>query len=86
MHTPTIPQKPDERRAWIKYQLELRGETLGGLARKLGLFRTCVAAALHKPYPKMERVIADVIGCRPEQLWPERYSGKHRNRRRKGGQ
>lgn len=83
MNAHTIPQKPDERRAWIKYQLELRGQTMGGLARKHGLFRTTVVSALHKPYPRMERIIANVLGLKPEDIWPERYSEKHRSRRRK---
>jgi Ner family transcriptional regulator len=73
MKTKNIPKKADERRAWIKYQLELIGYSFAGLAREHGLSRTCVLSALYRPYPKMERIIAKKLGVRPPDLWPERY-------------
>jgi Ner family transcriptional regulator len=68
-----VPATAAARRAWIKYQLELRGTTLGKLAASKGLSRTTVNKALAVPYPKMERVIALALGLTPQQLWPERY-------------
>jgi len=82
----TIPKTASERRAWIKYQLELLGYNFAKLARELSLSRTCVLSALNKPYPKMERIIADKLGMQPEQLWPERYvlvSERSRGQRRR---
>jgi len=73
MKTPTPPKKAAERRAWIKYRLELLGYNFADLAREQSLSRTCVLSALYKPYPKMERLIAEKLGLQPEQLWPERY-------------
>lgn len=73
MDTQQIPKKSDERRIWIKYQLELAGYNFASLAREYSVHRTCVRKALYKPYPKMERLIADKLGIQPEQLWPERY-------------
>lgn len=29
--------------------------------------------AISVPYPKAERIIADVIGVKPEAIWPSRY-------------
>lgn len=73
MNTQTPPKKADERRVWIKYQLELLGYNFASLAREYSLHRTCVISALHRHYPKMERIIADKLGTYPEELWPERY-------------
>lgn len=69
-----IPLDSAHRRAWIKYQLELRGITLKALSLSNGLFRNSVAQALWRPYPHMERIIAEALGMRPEVIWPERYS------------
>lgn len=68
-----IPTTEPQRRAWIKYQLELRGYTLSSLARELGVSRHAPKLALDRPYPRMERAIAEKIELRPEQVWPERY-------------
>lgn len=69
-----IPQEPTKRRAWIKYQLELSGYSLSSLARELGVSRHAPKLALDRPYPRMERAIADKIGMEPHQIWPERYN------------
>lgn len=68
-----IPTTEPQRRAWIKYQLELRGYSLSSLARELGVSRHAPKLALDRPYPRMERAIAEKIELRPEQVWPERY-------------
>lgn len=78
------PKKHAEKRAWIKYQLELRGYSFASLARELGVDRTVPQSALRRKYPKMERAIADKIGLAPEEIWPERYpSGVQVTRKRK---
>ena len=69
----TMPGDDYGRRQWVKYQLSLQGFTLGKLARELGVSRSCTRDALWKPYPRMERAIAERIGLRPEEIWPERY-------------
>lgn len=72
----TMPKKDPARWAWIKYQLELRGYTLGSLARELGVDRSIPAKVLHGRYPKMQAAIAERLGTAPELLWPERYESK----------
>ncbi|MCP1673348.1 Ner family transcriptional regulator [Natronocella acetinitrilica] len=69
-----IPSDPHIRREWIKYQLAIRGYSLAALAREYGVTRQQPQAALNRPYPKWERIIAQVLELRPEQLWPERYA------------
>lgn len=70
-----IPSNPVARRAWILFQLKLKGHTLGSLARSLGVSRNTTCSALHRQYPRMEAAIAKKLGLRPQQLWPERYLG-----------
>lgn len=74
MKTNDIPKKPEERRAWIKYKLDLLGCGFAAIARDLGVTRAAVNSVLRKRYPKMERIVAKKLGVRPEDLWPERYS------------
>lgn len=74
MKTTDIPTTEPQRRAWIKYQLELVGYTLSSLARELKVSRHAPKLALDRPYPRMERAIAEKINCKPEQIWPERYN------------
>jgi Ner family transcriptional regulator len=78
MTTNDIPKNPAHRRAWIVYQLRLRGLTLGTLAKLHNVDRTTTRKALGTPYPRMERVIADVLGLAPQQIWPERYEADGR--------
>jgi Ner family transcriptional regulator len=79
-----LPTTPAARRAWIKFQLELRGLTLGALARKKRISRKTVQKALHFPYPKSERLIARALGLQPQQIWPERYGADGKSNRRRG--
>jgi len=74
MNTKHPPKNPDQRRAWILYQLHLAGSSFADLGREEGVTRNCVRAAVYKRYPKMERAIARKIGRRPEDIWPERYA------------
>lgn len=73
MTTVNIPKKAPDRRAWIKYQLELKGWSLSALSKKHGYTRSAVQQALDRPYPKVEKIVASTLGMSVEQLWPERY-------------
>jgi lambda repressor-like predicted transcriptional regulator len=33
-------------------------------------------SALHRPWPKAEKLIADALGTAPEKIWPSRYQPK----------
>lgn len=68
-----VPLEENARREWIKFQLRVRRSSLSALARELGVSRHAPRLALVKPYPRMEKAIADKLGLKPMELWPERY-------------
>lgn len=72
------------RRAWVQYQLLLLGRNLASIAKELGVHRKQPAIALVKPYPKMEKAIADTIGITPQELFPERYDADGLPNRKRG--
>lgn len=70
-----VPQ--DMNRHDILAEIRKRGTTLAALARHHeyenprslnNVFRT--------PYPKAERIIAEFLGKKPEDIWPSRYQEK----------
>lgn len=67
------------RRAWVIYHLRLRGETLASLARKAGVNRRQTQKALSRPYPRMEAIIADTLGVKVQDLFPDRYPADGRS-------
>lgn len=69
----TIPDTPDARREWIKFQLRIRGLSLAALARKHKAARSTTSRALKTHAPYWENVIAQVLELTPRDLWPERY-------------
>ena len=79
-----VPLDGFARKEWIKFQLRVRGSSLSALARELGVSRHAPRLALVKPYPKMERAIADKLGLKPMELWPERYDETGQPNRTKG--
>lgn len=74
--TNKVPEDPTIRKEWIKFQLAVRGYSLAALAREHGVTRQQPQAALTRPYPKWERIIAEHLGMTPQQIWPERYQQK----------
>ncbi len=79
-----VPLEQHARREWIKFQLRVQGSSLSAIARELGVTRHAPRLALVKPYPKMERVIAEKLGIAPQELWPERYDENGHPNRTKG--
>lgn len=71
------PATVDWHKADIKAALHKRGLTMKGLSIANG-YRSvdAVAQALHRPYPKVERIIAQALGVEAKTIWPSRYSGK----------
>ncbi|MBF0214855.1 MAG: helix-turn-helix domain-containing protein [Magnetococcales bacterium] len=54
--------------------LEDQGWSLSRLGQHHGFSRYAGSKALDGPYlPEMERIIAQEIGVRPEEIWPSRY-------------
>lgn len=68
-----IPKNPAERRAWICFQLRLRGTSLRAIARRLGVSQQAVSNALMTPSSHIEPAIAEAIGLTAQQLFPERF-------------
>lgn len=50
-----------------------RGTSLQRLARQRGYYQTTLHAALRRPWPRAERIIAEALGVPPQQIWPSRY-------------
>lgn len=57
----------------IKAAIRKTGVTLVGLSLRSGLERSAVGQALLRPWPNVERVIANHLGLRPQDIWPSRY-------------
>ncbi|WP_119304998.1 helix-turn-helix domain-containing protein [Dongia deserti] len=73
INTNDIPKEPAHRRAWVIYQLKLRGMTLRRLAFKIGVNPNAVQNALALPSSHIEREIAKALGVTAKQLFPERF-------------
>ncbi|MBH0026313.1 helix-turn-helix domain-containing protein [Pseudoalteromonas sp. SWN29] len=71
-------------KADIKAALEDEGWSCRQLSFSRGYTSNAVQTALHRPYPAIERIIADVIGVSACEIWPERY-GKDGKPNRKIG-
>jgi Ner family transcriptional regulator len=63
--------------------LRKRGLSLAGLSVSQGYHPTAAGKALKRPWPAMEKLIADALGMAPQSIWPQRYNadGAPRTRR-----
>jgi len=71
-------------RAWVIYQLSIRGRSLAAVAREHGIMRQTIYQVFLRPYPRAEKIIADALGLRPQDLWPSRYDRHGLPNRRRG--
>ncbi len=55
--------------------------SLRAFSRQHGLSATSTEVALRRPWPRVERLIADALGLEPWDLWPSRYTRAHQPRR-----
>lgn len=53
--------------------LRKKGTTLAAVSRAAGLASSTLANALTRHWPKGERLIANALNKRPEDIWPSRY-------------
>lgn len=56
-----------------------RGLTQAELARRVGVNQSLIASielGYYRPYPRIRRRIAEVLGVLPEDIWPEAGVGK----------
>ncbi|MBJ6800203.1 helix-turn-helix domain-containing protein [Geomonas propionica] len=68
-----IPKESTLRWEWVKYQLRLKGYTLTGLGKEIGVTKDAVKLTKNVSYPKMQKAIADRLVMLPQEIWPERY-------------
>jgi len=61
--------------------LRLKGWSLRRLAKSHGYHPGSFSPVLRSPWPRAERIIAEAIGLKPEQIWPSRYPRPPRGRR-----
>lgn len=58
----------------IKAAIRKRGCSMSELARANGYNQPrTFSNVLRAPYPKVQTIIADFLGKRPEEIWPSRY-------------
>lgn len=65
---------PGLSRADIIAKIKNRGLTLKQLAENNDLSPAAISVCLSRPWPKVERIIADAIGIPADQIWPPRYA------------
>lgn len=53
--------------------LRKRGLTLAGISTANGYHPTAAGKALKRPWPAMEKLIADALRVEPQMIWPSRY-------------
>lgn len=68
-----MPVVEDWHQADIIAELKKKGTSMSALSEAKGYSRHTLRNAIHRPYPKAERIIAEAIGVTPEDIWPSRY-------------
>ncbi|MBL4800894.1 MAG: helix-turn-helix domain-containing protein [Emcibacter sp.] len=58
----------------IKYMLSIKGYCFLDIDRQFGLAYNTAGKATRYPHMEAEKAIAHVLGKRPENIWPTRYS------------
>ena len=61
------------RPADIKAEIEKRNQSLTSLARKHGYSQSAFSLAIRKPYPRVEKIIAQFLGISLHRLFPDRW-------------
>ncbi|WP_410499670.1 helix-turn-helix domain-containing protein [Chitinibacter sp. S2-10] len=72
--TNTCDVTQDWHRADITAALHKRGHSMRALAIANGYSPTSLKNVMDRSWPKVERIVADAIGCEPEVIWPSRYA------------
>lgn len=74
--TRTLKLSADWHPADVVAALRKAGWSLRKLSVHHGYYPGALDKALHRRWPKAERLIADAICMSPEQIWPSRYLKK----------
>lgn len=82
--TPKKSRNRDMHPADIKAALEKAGWSLRKLSIDAGYANAnTVNQALHRPYPRAERIIAKALNKEPHEIWPTRYQEKPDSKKQK---
>lgn len=65
----------------IKAAIRMSGLTLSALSLMHGYRESAVKKALARPWPAVERIIADHLSVKPQEIWPSRYDANGHPRR-----
>lgn len=57
----------------IKAAIRMRGSSMAELSRQHGYGISAVRQVLRRPWPAIERIVADYLGVEPQEIWPDRY-------------
>lgn len=71
-------RRPNAKKDWhpadIKAELEKAGWTFARIARENGYRnRSSPANVLRIPWAPMEKIVGDILGHHPMEIWPNRY-------------
>ncbi|MBS9777161.1 MAG: helix-turn-helix domain-containing protein [Gammaproteobacteria bacterium] len=77
MSTLQNTKKCDWHRKDIIAALHKTGWSMRQLAFHHGVSPSTIKAALDRPYPKSERILANAIGVPVEEIWPERVAKRN---------
>ena len=72
-----LKKTADWDRADILCALRKKGWSLRALAKEGGVSYNTLKSVLDKPYPKMERLVANAIGVAPEIIWASRFAKRN---------
>ena len=78
--TPEVPTNPTVRRAWIGFQLRIRGLSGRSVAQREGVSQQAWSAAMlgGGGSSHLQEVAAQLLDLTPQQLWPELYDATGR--------
>lgn len=57
----------------IKAAIRMRGKTMSQLSVVNGYHESALRQVLRKPWPAIERIVAEFLGVEPQEIWPDRY-------------
>ena len=70
-------RKPKALSGWhaedVKAAIRKKGQTLSGLSKAHRYSDSYLRGALIRPLPRGEAIIANFLGLRPQDIWPDRY-------------
>lgn len=71
----------------VKAAIRKTGTTLAALCQAHGLNRASINCMWHRPWPRVQAIVAKHLGLLPQDIWPSRYDpdgeplrGLHRGR------